>query len=73
MSATSEKPVLKPRAIYPQKQSEEERLEELFRKLDVDGNGKIDIRDLSEALKDSKFGQQYAEVSHWARLRFWTR
>lgn len=73
MSATSEKPVLKPRAIYPQKQSEEERLEELFRKLDVDGNGKIDIRDLSEALKDSKFGQQYAEVSHWARLLFWTR
>lgn len=49
--------------IYPQRQSEQERLEELFKTLDADGNGKIDIRDLSEALKDSKYGQQYAEVS----------
>lgn len=63
MNQTSEKTVLKAHVIYPQKQNEEERLEELFRKLDADGNGKIDIRDLSGALKDSKFGQQYAEVS----------
>lgn len=49
--------------IYELPENEEKRLEEVFRKLDLDGNGKIDIRDLSEALKGSKFGQQYAEVS----------
>lgn len=49
--------------IYELPENEEKRLEELFKKLDLDGNGKIDIHDLSEALKDSKFGQQYAEVS----------
>lgn len=50
--------------IYPQRSNEQERLEELFKTLDADGNGKIDIRDLSEALKDSQFGQQYAEVRY---------
>lgn len=42
--------------------SEEERLQKLFEKLDINHNGKIDICELSEALKGSKFGQQYAEV-----------
>lgn len=42
--------------------SEEERLEKIFEQLDTDHNGKIDITELSEALKGSKFGQQYAEV-----------
>lgn len=54
----------KPHYIYELPENEEKRLEELFKKLDLDGNGKIDIHDLSEALKDSKFGQQYAEVSY---------
>lgn len=53
----------KPHYIYELPENEEKRLEEVFKKLDLDGNGKIDIHDLSEALKDSKFGQQYAEVS----------
>lgn len=48
--------------IYELPESDEKRLEEVFKKLDADGNGKIDIHDLSEALKDSKFGKQYAEV-----------
>lgn len=65
ISNNNKKSVLKPHVMYPQNQSEEERLEQVFKKLDADGNGKIDIRDLSEALKDSKFGQQYAEVG-WA-------
>ncbi|GAB0101028.1 calcium-binding mitochondrial carrier protein SCaMC-1-like [Sergentomyia squamirostris] len=42
-------------------QAEEERLEKLFKSLDKDGNGKIDIHDLSEALKDSGLSRQYAE------------
>uniref|UniRef100_A0A336KC21 CSON004428 protein n=1 Tax=Culicoides sonorensis TaxID=179676 RepID=A0A336KC21_CULSO len=47
--------------IYELPENEEKRLEEVFKRLDIDGNGKIDIHDLSEALKGSKFGQQYAE------------
>lgn len=54
----------KPHYIYELPEHQEKRLEELFKKLDLDGNGKIDIQDLSEALKDSKFGKQYAEVSY---------
>lgn len=41
---------------------EEERLGNLFKQLDVDGNGKIDIHDLSVALKDSGVHQRYAQV-----------
>lgn len=41
---------------------DEERLEKLFTKLDTDGNGKIDIHDLSVALKEFGVHQQYAEV-----------
>lgn len=40
---------------------EEERLGNLFKQLDVDGNGKIDIHDLSVALKDSGVHQRYAQ------------
>lgn len=43
--------------------SEAERLEKLFLALDGDRNGKIDIAELTKALKGSKYGQQYAEVS----------
>lgn len=42
---------------------DEERLEKLFTKLDKDGNGKIDIHDLSVALKEFGVHHQYAEVS----------
>lgn len=44
---------------------DEERLEKLFSKLDDDGNGKIDIHDLSVALKElaPHINRSYAEVS----------
>lgn len=42
---------------------DEERLEELFKQLDKDGNGRIDIQELSTALKDSGVHQTYAKVS----------
>lgn len=43
---------------------DEERLEKLFSKLDNDGNGKIDIHDLSVALKElaPHINRSYAEV-----------
>lgn len=41
---------------------DEERLEKLFIQLDRDGNGKIDIHDLSEELKKFGLSHQYAEV-----------
>ncbi|KAF2895149.1 hypothetical protein ILUMI_11028, partial [Ignelater luminosus] len=40
---------------------DEERLEKLFAKLDLDGNGKIDIHDLSVALKQLGVHHHYAE------------
>lgn len=43
---------------------DEERLEKLFTKLDKDGNGKIDIHDLSVALKEFGVHHQYAEVRY---------
>lgn len=42
--------------------ADEERLEELFNQLDRDGNGRIDVHDLSAALKDHGLSHQYAEV-----------
>lgn len=44
-------------------QADEERLERLFKKLDRDGNGRIDIHDLSSALKEFGISSAYAEVS----------
>lgn len=41
---------------------DEERLEKVFAKLDLDGNGKIDIHDLSVALKQLGVHHHYAEV-----------
>lgn len=43
-------------------QADEERLEKIFNKLDRDGNGRIDIHDLSSALKEFGLSHQYAEV-----------
>lgn len=42
--------------------ADEERLEKLFKTLDRDGNGRIDILDLSAALKDVGLSHKYAEV-----------
>lgn len=41
---------------------DEERIEKIFDDLDIDGNGKIDIHDLSKTLKDSGVNQLYAKV-----------
>lgn len=38
------------------------RLESIFQRLDRSGNGRIDIQDLSVALKDIGLSRQYAEV-----------
>lgn len=43
--------------------AEEKRLEELFKRLDKDSNGRIDIHDLSDSLKELGFCNTYAEVS----------
>lgn len=43
---------------------DEERLEKLFNSLDLDGNGKIDIHDLSVALNEVGVHQKYAEVTY---------
>lgn len=44
-------------------QEDEERLGKLFTRLDRDGNGRIDIHDLSEALREFGLSSVYAEVS----------
>lgn len=53
-----------PLQIQELPKEDEERLEKLFSKLDLDGNGKIDIHDLSEALKEiaPHINRSYAEV-----------
>uniref|UniRef100_A0A1A9WRC5 EF-hand domain-containing protein n=1 Tax=Glossina brevipalpis TaxID=37001 RepID=A0A1A9WRC5_9MUSC len=43
-------------------QEDEERLEKLFKQLDRDGNGRIDIHDLSEALREFGLSSVYAEL-----------
>lgn len=42
---------------------DEERLEKLFGLLDQNGNGRIDIHDLSRALREHGVHHGYAEVS----------
>lgn len=41
----------------------EERLGQIFKQLDRNGNGRIDIQELTGALKGSGMPAQYAEVS----------
>lgn len=52
--------------------ADEERLEKLFKTLDRDGNGRIDISDLSAALKDVGLSHKYAEVCKIC-VYFWLR
>lgn len=40
----------------------EERLENIFKTLDRNGNGRIDIQELTVSLKDLGMSHQYAEV-----------
>lgn len=70
-SSSAAAPVANPdpnREPYPQVHylhelpaADEERLEKIFNKLDRDGNGRIDIHDLSEALREFGLSHQYAE------------
>lgn len=41
---------------------DEKRFEQIFQKLDLDGNGRIDVKDLSKALRDVGVDKYYAEV-----------
>ncbi|CAB0006179.1 unnamed protein product, partial [Nesidiocoris tenuis] len=40
---------------------DEQRIENLFKSLDCDGNGRIDIHDLSEALRNFGVAPEYAQ------------
>lgn len=57
-----------PHYLHELPQEDEERLEKLFVALDTDGNGKIDIHDLSKALKDFGVHSLYAQVSMAHRI-----
>lgn len=48
--------------VYELPLADEERLERLFKKLDRDANGRIDIHDLSEALREVGMCHTYAKV-----------
>lgn len=52
-----------PHYLHELPQEDEERLEKLFNTLDKDGNGKIDVHDLSDSLKKFGVHHRYAEVS----------
>lgn len=58
-----------PLAIMPNEipAEDEERLERIFNQLDRDGDGKIDIHDLSAALHEFGLSSVYAEVSYRER------
>lgn len=42
---------------------DEERLERLFQALDLDGNGRIDVHDLSKALSEAGVHTQYTQYA----------
>lgn len=48
---------------------DEERLGKLFQSLDLDGNGRIDVHDLSKALFKAGVHERYAQVGVVLRLR----
>ena len=54
--------VLPPHYLHELPAQDEERLEKLFKSLDLDGNGRIDVHDLSKALHRAGVHKHYAEV-----------
>lgn len=54
--------VLPPHYLHELPAQEEERLSKIFNQLDHDGNGKIDVHDLSNALHKVGVHKRYAEV-----------
>lgn len=55
--------VMPPHYLHELPVEDEKRLEKIFQKLDLDGNGKIDVKDLSKALREVGVDKYYAEVS----------
>lgn len=53
---------LPPHYLHELPAQDEERLEKLFQSLDLDGNGRIDVHDLSKALHQAGVHRHYAEV-----------
>lgn len=51
-----------PHYLHELPQEDEERLGKLFSRLDKNGNGRIDIHDLSDALREHGVHHGYAEV-----------
>lgn len=54
--------VMPPHYLHKLPAEDEERLENIFQKLDLDGNGRIDVKDLSKALREVGVDKSYAEV-----------
>ncbi|XP_066251116.1 calcium-binding mitochondrial carrier protein SCaMC-2 [Euwallacea similis] len=61
MPRSKDPPKVPPHYFHELPQENEERLERLFIKLDKNGNGRIDIHDLSAALREQGVSQKYAE------------
>lgn len=54
--------VMPPHYLHELPAEDEKRFEQIFQKLDLDGNGRIDVKDLSKALRDVGVDKYYAEV-----------
>ncbi|XP_015437172.1 PREDICTED: calcium-binding mitochondrial carrier protein SCaMC-2 [Dufourea novaeangliae] len=53
--------VMPPHYLHELPAEDENRLEKIFQKLDLDGKGKIDVKDLSKALREVGVDKYYAE------------
>lgn len=62
VSNTAQSGAHPPHYLHELPQEDEERLEKIFNNLDLDRDGKIDIHDLSVALKDFGVSQRDAQV-----------
>lgn len=54
--------IMPPHYLHELPAEDEKRLEKIFQNLDLDGNGKIDVKDLSKALREVGVDKYYAEV-----------
>lgn len=54
--------VMPPHYLHELPAQDEERLAQIFQRLDLDGNGRVDVRDLSAALREVGVHSQYAQV-----------
>ncbi|XP_003396342.3 calcium-binding mitochondrial carrier protein SCaMC-2 isoform X1 [Bombus terrestris] len=53
--------VMPPHYLHELPAEDEKRFEKIFQKLDLDGNGRIDVKDLSKALRNVGVDKYYAE------------